>query len=334
MRIDPDRKVNGGVTGLDRLPQQLSNQLDAEQGRWQLGSSPLQFQPILNWGGFAKRSFHVTASCRTLHVKLAPAYEQDELRRWMRCHDHLTCHYRAPRVLGWIDVAGSDHGGLVFEHLQGHAWKPRQQPTLAHEIALMLDRLHHDEDLAIQLGDPLRSYRQCWDMRFREQFEEDLKIVRAQRPPFVTGASLEWMEQESRKLLAMGQDHPALEGMTRAPCHWDLWSENVMVGDDGDWWVLDWDGLAIGDQAVDFATLAWSGVFEEGRDWRDVLGRDFDPALAARIDLYLRGIMLDWTIDVLADWIVCDVPEWRDQVRARNEALHLRHLDWYRQRWD
>jgi len=83
--------------------------------------------------------------------------------------------------------------------------------------------------------------------------------------------------------------------------------------------VLDWDGLAVGDAAEDLATLVWPFVHSEGRDWRELIEFDGDGPLAARMDLHVRAITLDYLIDVLADWADCNVPEWRDEVRRRKE---------------
>ena len=89
----------------------------------------------------------------------------------------------------------------------------------------------------------------------------------------------------------------------------------------------------MGDEAEDLATLVWPFVHATGRDWRDLLGAEGDGHFAARMDLHLRAITLDYLIDVLADWADCDVPEWRDEVRRRKEEEHRRYLDWYLGRW-
>ncbi len=94
--------------------------------------------------------------------------------------------------------------------------------------------------------------------------------------------------------------------------------------------MLDWDGLAIGDPAEDYATVAFPLLFRCGKDWRDIIPSE---SLGARIDLYVRAIALDSVIDALADWVECDVPEWIEQVRQRKHAEHVTHLAWYLERW-
>jgi hypothetical protein len=194
---------------------------------------------------------------------------------------------------------------------------------------VLLGRLNADRPLDERLGDGSRGYRECWELRYSEQFEEDLKTVRACRPAPVTDARVSWMEEEARVVLALPSGNDAFEGVTRSPCHWDLWPDNVLVGADGRWWVLDWDCLAVGDQAEGLATLVWPFAHATGRDWRDLLGAEWDGPFAACMDLHLRAVALDYLIDVLADWAECDVPEWRDEVRRRKEEEHHRYLDRY-----
>jgi thiamine kinase-like enzyme len=141
------------------------------------------------------------------------------------------------------------------------------------------------------------------------------------------------MEEEARTVLALADGHDAFSGVTTSPCHWDLWAGNVLVGSDGRPWVLDWDGLAVGDVAEDLATLVWPFLQAEGTDWRDLLDGSSDGPIAERIDLHLRAITLDYLIDVLADWGDCDVPEWKDEVRRRKEEEHEQFLDRYLSHW-
>jgi hypothetical protein len=141
------------------------------------------------------------------------------------------------------------------------------------------------------------------------------------------------MEEEAQAVLALAAGNDTFLGVTRSPCHGDLWPGNVLVGADGRWWVLDGNGLAVGDEAEDLATLAWPFVDSEGRDWRDLLGAEGDRSFATRMDLHLRALASDSLIDVLADWSECDVPEWRGAVRRREEEEHRRYLDWYLGRW-
>ena len=131
----------------------------------------------------------------------------------------------------------------------------------------------------------------------------------------------------------MGANHPVLAGTTHAPCHWDLWTDNVIVAPDGAWWTPDWDDLSIGDEAEDLATLIWPFAVDQGQDWHDLLGTHRNEAFSERLDLHLRAISLDYAIDVVADWVDYAGTEWRDVVRPKKQALHLRNLESYRKRW-
>ena len=305
--------------------------LQPQADRFGLDGATLRADRILNWGGFVAHSFTVSDGKRSVHLKLAT--EQGDMRRWLAVHPILERDYRAPRVLAWFDVPDTPFGGLMFEHIDGATWNPTLRPDLIHDLEGLLDRLHHDEGLAQQLVDRPRTYLECWELRYRDQFEEDLKTIRDCRPASVTDDRLLWMERESRKVLAMATDHPAFEGTTQAACHWDLWQNNVMVAESGEWWVLDWDSLAVGDEAEDFATLVWPLLFGTNRDWREWLSKPETGPPSTRMDLHIQAIALDYVIDILADWAECDVPEWRDEVRTRKESEHHQFFDWYRSRW-
>jgi thiamine kinase-like enzyme len=317
-------------------PSDLQQSVEA----WVNSNPPINFrkgqvrvQRVLNWGGFVTSSFRVSDGDRTAHLKLGRLPEQSQMRRWLAVHERLERHYRAPRILDWVDVPGTDHAGLLFEHIDGSTWDIDSRPGLMKEISSLLVTLHEDDELVRVLGDPGRTYRECWQLRYRELFEEDLKAVRRSQPPFVSNALLDWMEQEAKRVIAVGREHWAFEGVSRSACHLDLWQDNVMLDKGGGWWILDWDGLAVGDPAEDYATLFWPFVHRHGADWRHVLGAKVDEAFEARMELHLRAITLDYVVDTLADWVDCDVPEWTDEVRTRKQREHVEYLDLYRRKW-
>jgi thiamine kinase-like enzyme len=317
------------MTGVD-LQYHVATYFRSQAERFHLDAGSLTARRVLNWGGFASHSYHVGDGERSVHLKLTT--DQAGMRRWLAVHDRLERVYRAPKVLAWVDLSGTNYGGLVFEHIEGQTWDTATHPGLFREVRDLLARLHKDRQLAAQIGGA-RSYRHCWTVRYREQFEEDLKAVRASRPESVTEARLSWMEREAREVLALADGNPAYDGTTNSPCHWDLWPNNVLLDADGRWWVLDWDGLAVGDEAEDLATLVWPFVHSQKTDWRELLGGEPNGPFAARMELHIRAITLDYLIDVLADWADCDITEWQDEVRRQKEYEHERYLDWYRARW-
>jgi thiamine kinase-like enzyme len=335
LRRSAPRREKGNARGKTMmsaaLEERVVDYLRVHAGKFGLDAGTLKAERVFNWGGFGTHSFRVGDGRRSVHVKLAA--EQEGLRRWLAVHELLEQGYRAPRVLARADIPGTPLGGLVFEHIDGETWDTAAHAGLLQDVKGLLDRLHADGPLAARIGDGPRTYRECWELRYREQFEQDLEAVRGCRPACVTNDRLAWMEEEARRVLALASGHDAFAGATSAPCHWDLWPANFLVGRGGAWWVLDWDGLATGDEAEDYATLVWPFVFREGKDWREFLAEGGDGRFAARMDLHLRATTLDYLIDALADWAECDVPEWREEVRRKKEAEHVQYLDWYRSRW-
>jgi hypothetical protein len=155
------------------LQQHLANYFRSEAGRFQLDAGSLNLEREFNDGGFGSHSYRVGDGERSIHVKLAT--DQREMRRWLAVHDWLDSNYCAPKVLEWADVPGTPYGGLVFEYIDGKTWDTATRPGLVADLRSLLERLHGDGCLAQKLGDGPRGYRHCWEMRYREQFEEDLK---------------------------------------------------------------------------------------------------------------------------------------------------------------
>src|SRR6185295_11935539 len=109
------------------LSEKLLHHLRTSGNAIGLVSSRTQVAYVLNWGGFVNASFSVTDGQKRLHLKLAKAGDdQSALRRWQSVHRRLEERYHAPRVIGWIDVAGTAYGGLVFEQIDGEICDARQ----------------------------------------------------------------------------------------------------------------------------------------------------------------------------------------------------------------
>jgi hypothetical protein len=192
----------------------------SEADQFGLEPAALTVQRVLNWGGFGSYSFRVGDGLRSVHAKLAT--DLDGMRRWLAVRERLERDYHAPQILAWIDLPGAPFGGLVFEHIDGESWDTDARPGLLPKLADLLRRLHEDGSLAESLGDGAKTYRECWELRYREQYEEDLKAVRECRPGSVTDARVSWMEEEARVVLALPAANVAFEGMTHSPCHGDV----------------------------------------------------------------------------------------------------------------
>lgn len=262
---------------------------------------------------------------------------RDALRRFWTLRERMSDRYRAPGALAWIDVPGTDYVGVLSRWIDGAAPEALDEP-LAAEVVRTMDRLHGDRELAAHLPAPAAPatcagvYRRTYHARF----VADLELVTADRPPFVPPARVEWMRGEVVALEAAVAAAPAFAEPADAPAHADLWLTNLLVTPGGEWYVLDWDDLALGDAALD-----WCMLFGPSRgDLRTVMDRALPPAITAdtgvreRLRLYARASLLDWIIDPLSDWIdATESPEHLAQVRPEKERLHRAALEAYRERY-
>jgi aminoglycoside phosphotransferase (APT) family kinase protein len=100
-----------------------------------------------------------------------------------------------------------------------------------------------------------------------------------------------------------------------------------------DWFVVDWDDLAIGDPAVDFAVLLWP-ILREGGEWRNFFRSGTEDGFVERIEICFRAQLLDEVIDPLADYIEARaVPSRREDVRLVKRKRHEEALEKYRMTW-
>jgi hypothetical protein len=303
-----------------------------------LRAKEIEARYILNWGGFVNASFTITDGETTYHLKLA----DDEwslacLEQWRELNELLTQEYRAPRMLDWIEIAGTGFTGALFEHIPGKPLELVAQPRLRQEVLDLLTRLHSDSRLASQLAEE-EEIPNCADYFisvYIDRFDADLLTVAGELPPFVSLDLLNWMMGETRELEGLARDLPAFQHPASVPTHGDLWTNNVLVTPTRDWYIIDWDDLALGDPALEYAIFL-------GPLWRDgelSTGEveallPADPALRERLRLCLRAFLLDEVIDTLADWVECTfAPELVEQVRSAKAQAHRQALELYRQRY-
>lgn len=305
-------------------------------GAFGLAADSVTARYVLNWGGYGTPSFTVTDGRRAYHLKLAPESEDRQgLRQWWELRALLTARYHAPTAVAWIALPESGVEGLLFVHVEGSHPPPERWSEPLDEVLALLPALHADPDLAARLPAAYGpTYRDCFLDTYVHRLDEDLDIVEPEPPPFVSRELLDWMRRETRRLEALVRAEPAFDGPALAPVHGDLWTNNILVGSDG-WHLLDWDGLARGDPAMDYGMLL--GPALEGATRRPL--EDFplvprDAAFRARIELYRRAYLLDWTVDVLADWVDAPrVPEHQEAMRARKQQEHIEYLRRYRERF-
>ena len=289
---------------------------------------------VLNWGGFGSASYNATDGARRVHLKLTPDRDgQRALRRWQGLCTLLEERYHAPRMLGWLGVPGTAYQGPIFEFIEGEYLDGFRMPGVLEELLRVIGQLHADQELARKLAPdtPPRTYLDCLVSRYADMLREDLEEIRAEPPPFIRASRLRWMDEQVDLLERLAQDSGAFGGTARTVVHWDLWWNNVLVGPSGRWHLLDWDDVGPGDPAMDFANALFPLTCgPDAVRWQDFPIPIGDEGFATRMTVYRRAQVLDFVIDVLADWIECRAaPAVEAEVRARKQAEHERFLRIY-----
>lgn len=302
-----------------------------------LDAAGVRAEYVLNPGGFVNHSFRVTDGRARLHLKLAGgADERAKLRRWLEVADLLEARYHAPRVLRWIEIPATPFAGLLFEHVDGQA-PERLTPGLRARVVPLFAALHADRELAARIASP-EAPATCADVyhgTYHERFTEDLAHVAKTPPPFVDAAALAWMGGQARRMEETVRASGAFGLPADAPTHGDPWISNLLMADGGAITLLDWDELAPGDPALDYAIL----LGPSAADLRplDVAAADDlpeDAALRERLRIYARATLLDWIIDPLVDWVeAAAVPAHAAEVRAEKERIHRAATALYRARF-
>ena len=322
--VDLDERVRKQALSLDDLP---------------LDGGDVEVWPILNYGGFINRSFQVTGGEHSYHVKLtSDSYSLRCLERCKELAGVLSGRYHAPALRGWIEIPGTSFAGPVFDWIDG-ARPDAVEGELRQRMIAAVVRLHADgpvaEDLR-RLGDVATSCAQAYLETYHERFVEDLKLVRAEPPPFVTKTLLAWMTEEAHDMARRVAESEAFALPADAATHRDLWLDNLLVTSDGALFILDWDEMGLGDPMMDWAMLfgpSRSRV-EPAKD-KDLPGRNFSREQGERFSHYARASLLDWIIDPLADWVdAAREPEHGAAVRASNHRVFEKALACYQELYD
>jgi aminoglycoside phosphotransferase (APT) family kinase protein len=290
----------------------------------------LTIDPILNWGGFVNRSFQLSDGRSTAVLKLASTPEsRHDLERWRSFASVLTRQYHAPRMLAWIDIEMIDAAGPVFEWAEGST-PERLDSVPLDAMRALLDNLHSDAQLAaalVRLGDPVQSCEHAYRRCYHRRFTADLEFIAATPPPFLTAATLEWMYAQLAFLEREISASAAFAEPADRPVHADLWLHNLIVGPNS-WHILDWDGLTLGDPAMDWAMLFGPTRLQlrpprSAADYAGSLG----AGARERLRWYGRASALDWIIDPLSDWIQSwNEPFHGEPIRIANERIHREAL--------
>jgi aminoglycoside phosphotransferase (APT) family kinase protein len=321
---------------LERVTASVERHVRDRADAYGLDARQVSARPSLSLGGFVNVHVQVGDGRRWYHLKLARDPEQShQLRRWLRLAPLLESRYRAPRVVDWIELAGTPFEGLLFERIDGQPLDLLASPSRATSVVELLCRLHDDAELERTLGaegdrgdgraSVLEHYVEC--------LEADLAESGDRYP--VLPETVAWMRQETSRLRALIEAEPSFDQVRTVPVHGDLWSDNILVEPTGTWRVLDWDGLSLGDPVLDYALLLWP-LARAGSDPAGFLGaRATDPSFMARFGICLRANLLDEVIDSLADWVEVEdeaAPDEVDRIRAIKLETHRRAMADYARR--
>jgi fructosamine-3-kinase len=318
---------------IETLAERALHELTARSADLSLDGPSLRVQYTLNWGGFVNQSFHVSDGRRRLHLKLAiQEAERAGLERWRDVHAILEERYHAPAMLAWIAIPATTAAGPLFPHIDGVVPDPFSRALFDQSLA-MLHRLHRDRELAARLHDSARTCAEVFFETYDERYRADLAFVEQDRPPFVDQARLAWMHEAVQALAHDVRASAAFHEPATAPTHGDIWAENFLVSSE-DWFLLDWDDLSLGDPALDIAMLRAAAAGHWNASETPSRALATNDAVAERLDLYARAVVLDWTIDPLSDWIdATAAPEHVDIVRTRKQADHEGAYAAYRERY-
>ena len=276
-------------------------------------------------------SFSVDDGSVKYHLKITnDAESARKLQRWHKIQHVLERGYRAPAVIDWIDFAEIGFTGLLQRQIDGRTANFNGDPVLVGRLVELVRRLHKDEEIRSHLYTP-GSEKTCRDHfveTYIDRFNADPEEIARAQPSFVSASLFEWMRNETDRLRATADSLAAFHNAANKPVHGDLNEGNVLVTPN-DWFVVDWDDLALGDPAVDFAVLLWPMVYR-GHKWSEFPIPDVDDTFRERIEVCLRAQLLDEVIDPLADYVAADaVPAKQIEVKAAKRKGHEEALRRY-----
>lgn len=290
-----------------------------------LGPDPLTARYVPNVGGFVSANFTVSDGSRAVHAKCVR--DESMLAPWRDFGALLAERYRAPRVLGWLEI--EEWTVMICEHVGGRAPTEEEIAPLAHEILGDVLALHADAELAARL--PPAPLRTSFADYFVGICASDLdELEEGGFPPFVDDELRTYMRAQVDALREHIASSPAFDGDAHAAIHGDLWPGNVLIGD-GAPRIVDWDELRRGDPALDLSLLLFTPIERGDLDARALLGAR-DPAFWERFDLGYRATLLSAVVDSLADWMEAEhaPPEIVERARAHREGMHRWALERYR----
>lgn len=313
-----------------------------------LDSSKLEVRYIYNPGGFVNQSYWVTDGETTVHIKLARTEKAHRLKQWASISEHLSIHYKAPRLIGEITeelIEGYTYG-LVFRFIEGKSLSSvSNSKPIVENILHLLHQLHRDKEIQqmIRNDEPNNvqddlhdySYADAFKEEYINRFLEDLDIIRSKQHllDFVTSDSINWFENEVVALDQLVRSTASFQQKALDVVHNDMNWENVLVDYNHDSWIIDWDDFTVsGDAAMDYSVLLWPKYNEqEWPYWSEIVLTLAGKELFERLQFYFRAKLLDDVIDVLADYIEAEeIPELKEITQKRAKEIHLRAYSEYK----
>lgn len=322
-----------------RLVRSVRDVLASQASDVRLDAECLSVEPILNWGGFVNRSFRISDGRSRFFLKLAPDRDvQRGLKRWRELAPILEYRYHAPRMAGWLDMEDLSACGALFDWIDGTPLA-NVSGTVGQSVIEAISRLHADAELTNRLAQANREPLTCSERylgTYHERFMEDLATIENDLPPFLDEDDFGWMRLRVAEIESMVRGSVAFQEPAACPVHGDLWLNNTLADPSGRWYLLDWDGLGLGDPVAD-----WAMLFGPSRARVERAGIDTSPggltltgAQRERLAIYARASLLDWVIDPLADWVQAGAePEHGSHIRQANETVHMQAIRAYRERF-
>ncbi|GMX64847.1 hypothetical protein Elgi_41160 [Paenibacillus elgii] len=153
---------------------------------------------------------------------------------------------------------------------------------------------------------------------------------------FVTDDALDWFDSEVETLNRLVHQLPSFQKKANDTVHNDINWHNVLVEENGGFWMIDWDDLAVhGDAAMDYSVFLWPLYgSEDWPFWEERLIALEGRERFERMELYFRAKLLDDVIDVHADYIEAEnMPEVKQRTQQRAKDIHLRAYPEYLRRY-
>jgi aminoglycoside phosphotransferase (APT) family kinase protein len=286
---------------------------------------------VLNWGGFVNHSFSIDDGSRRYHLKITNDLDSvSKLQSWRKIHHLLELRYKAPELIDWMDFPEIGFAGLLLRHVDGGIANFCENPSLIAQLIEMVRRLHRDDDVRVHFNvtGTAKTYFDHFVETYIDRFTADLEAIALGRLPFVSLSLFNWMQRETGRLRETANSVQAFHNPALEPIHGDLNEGNVLIAPN-DWFVVDWDDLALGDPAVELAVLLWPMIYK-GKEWSEFSIPDLENGFAERIDLCLRAQLLDEVIDPLADYVEASaVPSKEAEVRLVKRKRHEEALERY-----